>query len=101
MFEVQMDYAAHPSVLYNIRDSFSNFLKHSAAAGKADYPSNLESLLNQGGVKLVLSDKNDPDGAGFMQSRTAFYVDGAKGCVNIFVFLLDDFFSWTAIIRVK
>ena len=93
MFEVHMDYAARPSVLFNIRDRFSDFLKHSAAAGKADYPSNLESLLNQAGVKLVLSDKNDPDGAGFVQCRTAFFVAGARGCVNIC------FVSWTMSFR--
>jgi hypothetical protein len=92
---VQLDHAARPSVLFNIRDSFSDFLKETAA-DKEGYPNNLESLLNKGGVKLVMSDKNDPDGAGFIQWRTAFYVAGAEGCVKNFFLLLDDFFSWTA-----
>ena len=90
---VQLDHAARPSVLFNIRDSFSDFLKD-ASEGKEDYPNNLESLLNQGGVKLILSDKNDPDGAGFIQWRTAFYVAGANGSVKNLLLLLDDFFSW-------
>ena len=88
-----MDHAARPSVLFNIRDSFSDFLKD-MSEGKEDYPNNLESLLNKGGVKLILSDKNDPDGAGFIQWRTAFYVAGAEGSVKNLFLLLDDFFSW-------
>ena len=87
-----MDHTARPSVLFNIRDSFSDFLKD-ASEGKEDYPNNLESLLNQGGVKLILSDKNDPDGAGFIQWRTAFYVAGADGAVKNLFLLLGDFFS--------
>ena len=51
---------------FNIRDSLSDLLKK-ASAEKEGYPNSLESLLNKGGVKLVLPDKNDPDGAGFVQ----------------------------------
>ena len=92
-----MDHAARPSVLFNIRDSLSDFLKE-ASADKEEYPNNLESLLNKGGVKLIMSDKKDPDGAGFMQWRTAFYVAGAEGSVKNLFLLLDDFFSWIVII---
>jgi hypothetical protein len=93
IIEVQLDHAARPSVLFNIRDSLSDFLKE-VSADKEGYPNSLESLLNKGGVKLVMSDKNDPDGAGFIQWRTSFYVAGAEGCVKNFFLLLDDFFSW-------
>jgi len=80
--------------MFSIRDSFSDFLKD-VSASKEGYPNNLENLLTTGGVKLVMSDKNDPDGAGFIQWRTAFYVAGADGCVKNLFLLLDDFFSWT------
>ena len=69
LWQIQLDHSARPSVLFNLRDGFSDFLKESAAK-KQGYPSSLDSLLNQGGVGLVLSDKNDPDGAGFIQSAT-------------------------------
>ena len=66
LWQVQLDHPARPSALFNLRDSLSDFLKESAAE-KEGYPNSLEGLLNQGGVKLVLSDKNDPEGAGFVQ----------------------------------
>ena len=80
---------------YNFRDGFLDFLK-AASADKEGYPNSLDILLKEGGVKLVLSSKDDPDDAGFVQWRTAFYVAGADGCVENFFFLLDDFFLWKA-----
>ena len=72
--------------------------------------------MKQGGVKLVLADKNDPDGAGFVQSapqllarsaqarvflaspylrwRAGFYVAGVDGAVKKIIMLLDDFYVW-------
>ena len=67
-----------------------------ASADKEGYPNSLETLLDRGGVKLVVSDKNDPDEVGFIQWRTAFYVVGPQGSMKNFFFLLDDFFSWNA-----
>ena len=64
---MQLDHPARPSALFNLRDGLSDFLREKSAE-EGDYPNSIESLLNKGGVKLVLSDKNDPDGAGFVQS---------------------------------
>ena len=55
---------------YNFRDGFLDFLK-AASADKEGYPNSLDILLKEGGVKLVLSTKDDPDDVGFVQWRTA------------------------------
>ena len=93
LWQIQLDHNAHQSVLFNLRDALSDFLRQ-ASADKEGYPNGLDGLLNQGGVKLVLADKNDPEGAGFIQWRAAFYVAGVEGAVKNFFMLLDDFFVW-------
>ena len=65
--QVQLAHDARPSILFNIRDSFGDFLKE-IAEKKEGYPSSLDGLLNEGGIKLVLTDKADPDNVGFVQS---------------------------------
>ena len=67
LYQVQLAHDARPSILFNLRDSFGDFLKE-IAEKKEGYPSNLDSLLNGGGTKLVLTDKTDPDNVGFVQS---------------------------------
>ncbi len=93
LWQIQVDHNAHQSVLFNLRDALSDFLRQ-ASADKEGYPNGLDGLLSQGGVKLVLADKNDPEGAGFIQWRAAFYVAGVEGAVKNFFMLLDDFFVW-------
>ena len=67
LYQVQIAHDARPSVLFNLRDSFGDFLKEISVEHK-DYPSSIDELLNIGGIKLVLTDKNDPDNVGFVQS---------------------------------
>ena len=55
-------------MLFNLRDSFGDFLKEVSAEDK-DYPSGIDELQNMGGIKLVLTNKNDPDNVGFVQSN--------------------------------
>ena len=69
LYQVQMAHDARPSILFNLRDSFGDFLKE-ASAEKEGYPSSLEVLLNDGGIKLVLTDKDDPENSGFVQWDT-------------------------------
>ena len=69
LYQVQIAHDARPSVLFNLRDSFSDFLKEISDEDKR-YPSSFDELLNVGGVKLVLTDKNDPENVGFVQSTT-------------------------------
>ena len=68
LYQAQIAHDARPSLLFNLRDSFGDFLKEVSAEDK-DYPSGLEELQNMGGIKLVLTDKNDPDNIGFVQSN--------------------------------
>lgn len=73
LFQIQMTHDARPSALFNIRDGFNDFLKMAQDGGSAP-PASLELLQSQAGVKLVLSDRNDPDQIGFIQWRRVFQV---------------------------
>ena len=44
------------------------------------------------GIRLVIGDQKDPEGVGFVQWRSVFYVAG--DLIN-FLLLLDGFFVWT------
>ena len=52
----------------NFRDSFLDFLKQMSSAGQEGYPDTLESLRDEGGIRLVLTDKVDPENIGFVAS---------------------------------
>ena len=67
LYQVQIAHDARPSILFNLRNTFGDFLKEMSIEDK-DYPSSIDELLNVGGIKLVLADKNDPDNVGFVQS---------------------------------
>ena len=56
-------------------------------------PANVRELEDAVGVRLVVSDKTDPDDAGFVQWRVGFYV---AGDLNNFLMLLDDWFVYKA-----
>ena len=66
LYQAQLAHDARPSLLFNLRDSFGDFLKAVSAEDK-DYPSSIDELLNAGGIKLVLTDKTDPENVGFVQ----------------------------------
>ena len=54
----------------HVRDSFQDFLKEAAAESEG-IPTTLDQLQDAG-VRLVISDKQDPDGVGFVQWRCVF-----------------------------
>ena len=56
----QMDHAARPTMLFDLRGKFNDFLEE-ASGGSDDFPKSLEKLLAVG-IKLVQADANDPDG---------------------------------------
>ena len=68
LYQIQMTHDARPSALFNVRDGFNDFLKM-AQDGDSAPPASLELLQSQAGVKLVLTDRNDPDEVGFVQWR--------------------------------
>ena len=67
LYQVQIAHEARPSILISLRDSFSDFLKEMSIESDA-YPGSLEVLRDQGCIKLVVSDKIDPENVGFVQS---------------------------------
>ena len=68
LYQVQIAHNARPSLLMNFRDSFLDFLKQMSSAGQEGYPDTLESLRDEGGIRLVLTDKVDPENIGFAAS---------------------------------
>ena len=93
LWQIQMEHAARPSAIFNLRDSFQDFLKQ--ADSDSGIPTSLDVLQQKAGIKLTLADRNDPDKVGFVQWRVAFYVAGDKAvAVENFFMLLDDFFSF-------
>jgi hypothetical protein len=67
LYQVQIAHEARPSILISLRDSVSDFLKEMSTENDS-YPSSLDVLRDQGCIKLVVSDKVDPENVGFVQS---------------------------------
>ena len=67
LYQVQIAHEARPSILISLRDSFSDFLKEMSAENDS-YPGSFELLRDQGCIKLIVSDKVDPENVGFVQS---------------------------------
>ena len=61
LYQIQMTHDARPSALFNVRDSFNDFLKEMAQDGESGHPASLDLLQSKAGVKLTLTDRNDPD----------------------------------------
>ena len=67
LYQVQVSHEARPSLLLSLRDCFADFLKDMSIENDA-YPGSLDLLRDQGCIKLVVSDKVDPENVGFVQS---------------------------------
>ena len=67
LYQVQIAHEARPSILMSLRDSFSDFLKDMSSENEA-YPGSLEVLRDTGCIKLVLTNKDDPEDIGFVPS---------------------------------
>ena len=95
LYQVQMKHEARPSALFDLNRSFGDFLK-SMHADDESMPATLQDMQSCG-IKLVLTDSQDPDGVGtFVHWRAAFYVVGdtqAKPVAN-FMMLLDEFWPF-------
>lgn len=91
LYQVQISHAAQPSLTFAMLGSFNDFLT-AAAAEDGAMPKTLKELEGAAGVKLVLADQADPEGAGFVPWRPAFY------CVDYsnLLLLLDGWFQHKA-----
>ena len=88
LYQIQITHDAQRAITFSMRDSFNDFLAK-AHDEDATIPANLQQLEKEAAVKLVTTDRIDPDGVGFQQWRAAFY------CVDLpnFLMLLDGWFK--------
>ena len=89
LFQVQISHDVQRPITYDIRNSFNDFLFKSHE-DCPQIPVNLQQLEKEAAVKMIVTDRTDPDGVGFRQWRTAFY------CVDLlnFMLLLDGWFKY-------
>ena len=66
IYQVQVAHTARPSMVFNLRKYFSEFLKDMSSKNHS-YPGNLDVLRDEGHIKLVVSDKIDSENIGFVQ----------------------------------
>ena len=92
LWQIQMDHPAQRPITFQMRDGMNDFLRN-AHASDADMPTDVRALEEAVGVRLVVSDRTDPEDVGFVQWRVAFYL---AGDLNNFLLLLDDFFVYKA-----
>ena len=69
LYQVQIAHEARPSIVFNLRNSFEDFLKEKSAE-QPGYPMSIAALADESGIKLVLTDNNDPDHVGLVTSVT-------------------------------
>ena len=91
LFQIQIEHAAQRSITFQMRDSFNDFLANANQEDKT-IPANLQQLEKDAGVKLVVSDKADPELVGFKQWRVAWYCPDPCN----FLLLLDGWFEYKA-----
>ena len=85
LYACVMDHACRPSALMYLRDAFNEFLRAAKAENDA-IPVDVASLPDLG-IRLVIADASDPDGAGFVQWRVCFYVAGDLKALHNFLIL--------------
>ena len=91
LFQVQIEHAAKPSISFGIVDKFNSFLRTMHGRDET-IPASLTDLQQKAGIKLVVTDRSDPDEIGFQQWRVAFYIAGSEIALKNFLYLLDSFF---------
>ena len=66
-----------------------------ASVDNAELPTSVGDLSARAGIRVVLTNAEDPDGTGcFVPYRVAFYVAGREGALHNARILLVDFFLW-------
>ena len=83
LWQIQISHPTPRPITFQFKDRFADFLKNYAEA-----PNTLEEL-EEHGIRVVVSDSNDPDDIGYVQWRPALYV---VGDLNNGMLLLDAFF---------
>jgi hypothetical protein len=91
LYQIQIQHLAQRAVTFQMREGFNDFLRASHATDNA-MPATLQQLESTAGVRLVVTDRADPDDVGYVQWRVAFY---ATDVCN-FLRLLDSWFRFKA-----
>ena len=89
LFQCQISHQAQRSITFQMRDGFNDFLA-SANSENDCIPTSVQKLESIAGVKLVISDRTDPENVGFQPWRVAFYCTDACN----FLKLLDSWFQY-------
>ena len=89
LFQVQISHNAQRGITFSMRDSFNDFLR-AAHAADAALPANVQQLETTAGIRLVVTDRADPDDVGYQQWRVAFYCPELSNCL----LLLDAWFKY-------
>ena len=71
LYQIQIQHLAQRAVTFQMRDSFNDFLRATHAVDNA-MPATLQQLESAAGVRLIVTDKADPDDVGYVQWRVAF-----------------------------
>lgn len=94
VWQIQMEHAARPNVLFDQVSSWNDFLKK-AHADDESVPSSLRELQEKCGCRLLISDSSDPDEVGFVQWRSAWYVAGeSHECIDNMLALINDWLTY-------
>jgi len=89
LYQIQLTHDAQRSIMFDIRNSFNDWLSKSHE-NNPTIPENLQQLEKETAVRMVVTDRTDPDGVGLQPWRTAFY------CVDLMnlLILLDGWFQY-------
>ena len=63
LWQIQLDHNAHSSILFQLWNSFEDFLGEKSSNNE-NYPKNKDELLHGGGATLVFSNNKRPENVG-------------------------------------
>ena len=94
LFQIQIRHDGRPSITHDIFSSINKYLRE-ASVDNAELPTSVGDLAARAGIRVVLTNAEDPDGAGcFVHYRVALYVAGHEEALHNAMIMLDDFFLW-------
>jgi len=62
LWQIQLEHDARPSVSVNIVASLNDFLKEASKNSSGSVPDTVQKLQSEAGIKLTLTNMDDPDG---------------------------------------
>mmetsp|Transcript_23916 Transcript_23916/g.59595 ORF Transcript_23916/g.59595 Transcript_23916/m.59595 type:complete len:368 (-) Transcript_23916:202-1305(-) len=93
LYQVQVEHAARPSMLFRFRQSFTRFLTLQHAEN-SEFASNWSDFLIQYNCLFVQNGSEVQKNSGQIPWAKAFYVGGTEKDVQLLLECLDSFFQW-------